>query len=75
MNYLKRNEIYRNEMKSMRNEINRNETKQYNIKWNKTYFNETISWGKTTQFFKNNPSKILYPFSDSCDQKYAPCQT
>jgi hypothetical protein len=43
----KRNEIYRNETKSMpneinRNEIDRNETKRYNTKWNKTYFNETI---------------------------------
>ena len=47
----KRNEIHRNETKSMRNEINRNEidrneTKRYNTKWNKIYFNETISWGK-----------------------------
>jgi hypothetical protein len=33
----------------MRNEIDRNETKRYNIKWNKIYFNETISWGKTRQ--------------------------
>jgi hypothetical protein len=24
------------------------------------------------QFLKNNPSKNLYPFSDSCDQKYTP---
>ena len=27
------------------------------------------------QVLKNNPSKNLYPFSDSCDQKYAPFQT
>jgi hypothetical protein len=25
------------------------ETKRYNTKWNKTYLNETISWGKTRQ--------------------------
>ena len=27
------------------------------------------------QFLKNNPSKNLYPFSDSCEKMYAPCQT
>jgi hypothetical protein len=30
-------------------ETKRNEMKRYNTKWNKTYFNETISWGKTRQ--------------------------
>jgi hypothetical protein len=48
-NEINRNEIHRNETKSKRNEINRNEidqneTKRNNSKWNKTYFNERISW-------------------------------
>jgi hypothetical protein len=50
-NLPKRNEIDAKRNLPKRNEIDakRNWPKRYNTKWNKTYFNETISWGKTRQ--------------------------
>jgi hypothetical protein len=48
-NETKRNETKLTETKRNRCQTKLTETKRYNTKWNKTYFNETNSWGKTTQ--------------------------